>query len=58
MDEDLDRFIAIARRDASMIKRTCNSPAPLVVNGVGFAGCQEDFGHFPASPHKFTIRWQ
>lgn len=37
------------------IRRPCNSPAPLVVNGGYYAGCSLNRGH--SGHHSFTMNW-
>lgn len=37
------------------IKIPCSAPAPLVVNGALFVGCQLDKDH--DGPHKVEITW-
>lgn len=39
----------------SKFRIVCAYPAPLVVNGGGFAGCQLDKGH--TGQHSITITW-
>lgn len=50
--------LAVADGQAFQIRIPCGAAGPLVINGGGFAGCQEDRGHFPATPHKIVIVWQ
>lgn len=40
---------------ASLIRVACGEPAPLVVNGGGFAMCSQDKGH--AESHSITVTW-
>lgn len=39
----------------SIIKLKCEYPAPLVVNGGSYIGCQKDAGH--EGQHEIRIEW-
>ena len=51
-----DRLRVVDQRCASMIfRQPCPAPAPLVVNGSPFVGCQLDAGH--DGQHEVRITW-
>lgn len=37
------------------IEGRCNTPAPLVVNGSAYVGCELPLGH--EGPHTVTCKW-
>jgi hypothetical protein len=49
--------VPIKEGQVMTIRKTCNAPAPLVVNGFPFAGCSESEGHYPGTQHKFVMVW-
>lgn len=40
----------------AVLEIPCNAPAPLVVNGRQYTGCQRVQGH--DGPHQLSISWE
>lgn len=40
----------------AVLEIPCNAPAPLVVNGRQYTGCQRAQGH--DGPHQLSISWE
>lgn len=50
-----DSQFIIKGAEDTLLRIRCNYPAPLVVNGAIFCGCELDKGH--EGQHKITITW-